>query len=199
VPDVLYICHYPANEIDRSPEDFRAILRATKENNVPGRFQPSYAIESAGWVESTAKVTFERYNLERLRQFWSRYSRDTTYNLTNRNCSSTVAMALEVAMEGALGGSRQGMQKFFTSMVNPELWVASQLQKHAQAVAWTPGLVLDYARALKVAIDPPPLGVVTLAKYFANAYRYTRAVRRGEPLQRSADPSAVQPTPTRQP
>jgi uncharacterized membrane protein HdeD (DUF308 family) len=199
VPDVLYISHYPANEIDRSPEDFRAILRATKENNVPGRFQPSYAIESAGWVESTAKVTFERYNLERLRQFWSRYSRDTTYNLTNRNCSSTVAMALEVAMEGALGGSRQGMQKFFTSMVNPELWVASQLQKHAQAVAWTPGLVLDYARALKVAIDPPPLGVVTLAKYFANAYRYTRAVRRGEPLQRSADPSAVQPTPTRQP
>ncbi len=190
VPDVLYISHYPAKEIDRSPEDFRTILRATQENNVPGKFQPSYAIESAGWVESTAKVTFERYNLGRLCQFWARYSLNTTYNLTNRNCSSTVAMALEVAMEGALGGSRHGMQKFFTSMVNPELWVASQLQKHAQAAAWTPGLVLDYARALKVAIDPPPLGVVTLAKYFANAYRYTRAVRRGEPLQRSADPTA---------
>jgi uncharacterized membrane protein HdeD (DUF308 family) len=199
VPDVLYISHYPAKEIDRSPEDFRMILRATKENNVPGKFQPSYAIESAGWVESTAKVTFERYNLARLRQFWARYSQNTTYNLTNRNCSSTVAMALEVAMEGALGGSRQGMQKFFTSMVNPELWVASQLQKHAQAAAWTPGLVLDYARALKVAIDPPPLGVVTLAKYFANAYRYTRAVRRGEPLQRSADPAAVPPTLTHKP
>jgi uncharacterized membrane protein HdeD (DUF308 family) len=190
VPDVLYISHYPAKEIDRSPEDFRTILRATQENNVPGKFQPSYAIESAGWVESTAKVTFERYNLGRLCQFWARYSQNTTYNLTNRNCSSTVAMALEVAMEGALGGSRQGMQKFFTSMVNPELWVASQLQKHAQAAAWTPGLVLDYAQALKVAIDPPPLGVVTLAKYFANAYRYTRAVRRGEPLRRSADPTA---------
>jgi hypothetical protein len=111
VPDVLYISHYPANEIDHSPEDFRAILRATKENNVPGKFQPTYAIESAGWVESTAKVTFERYNLGRHRQFWSRYCQDTTYNLTNRNCSSTVAMALEVSMEGALGGSRQGMQK----------------------------------------------------------------------------------------
>jgi uncharacterized membrane protein HdeD (DUF308 family) len=199
VPGALYISHYPANEIDHSPEDFRTILRATKENNVPGKFQPSYAIESAGWVESTAKVAFERYNLGRLRQFWSRYSQDTTYNLTNRNCSSTVAMALEVAMEGALGGSRQGMQKFFTSMVNPELWVASQLQKHAQAAAWTPGLVLDYARALKVAIDPPPLGVVTLAKYFANAYRYTRAVRRGEPLPRVANSSAVEPTPVHKP
>jgi uncharacterized membrane protein HdeD (DUF308 family) len=197
VPGVLYISHYPANEIDHSPEDFRAILRATKENNVPGKFQPSYAIESAGWVESTAKVTFERYNLGRLQEFWTRYSQNTTYNLTNRNCSSTVAMALEVAMEGALGGSRQGMQKFFTSMVNPELWVASQLQKHAQAAAWTPGLVLDYARSLKVAIDPPPLGVVTLTKYFANAYRYTRAVRRGEPLQRSGNATAVQPAPTR--
>lgn len=199
VTDVLYISHYPANEIDHSPEDFKTILRATKENNVPGKFQPSYAIESAGWVGSTAKVTFERYNLGRLREFWARYSQDTTYNLTNRNCSSTVAMALEVAMEGALGGARHGMQKFFTSLVNPELWVASQLQKHAQAAAWTPGLVLDYARALKVAIDPPPLGVVTLAKYFANAYRYTRAVRRGEPLQRSAEPTAVEANPAPKP
>jgi uncharacterized membrane protein HdeD (DUF308 family) len=192
VPDVLYISHYPAAEIDHSPEDFRAILRATKENDVPGKFQPSYALESAGWCESTAKVTFERYNLGRLRAFWARYSMNQTYNLTNRNCSSTVAMALEVAMEGTLGGNGRGLQAFLSAMVNPELWVASQLQRHAQAAAWTPGLVLDYARALKVGIDPPPLGVVTLAKYFASAYRYTRAVRRGEPLPpRAAEPATV--------
>jgi uncharacterized membrane protein HdeD (DUF308 family) len=193
IPGVLYISHYPATEIDRSPEDFRALLRATKENDVPGRFQPSYAVEAAGWCESTAKVTFDRYNLPRLESFWTRYSQDRTYNLTNRNCSSTVAMALEVAMEGTFGGG-EGMVKFLSAMVNPELWVASQLQKHAQAAAWTPGLVLDYARALKVAIDPPPLGLVTLMKYFADAYRYTRAVRRGEPLRHTVPtPHAVPP------
>jgi uncharacterized membrane protein HdeD (DUF308 family) len=191
VPNVLYISHYPATEIDHSPEDFRALLRATKENDMPGRFQPSYAIESAGWCESTAKVTYERYDLAQLRAFWTRYSQDRTYNLTNRNCSSTVAMALEIAMEGTLGGSGGGMLKFLSAMINPELWVASQLQKHAQAAAWTPGLVLDYARALKVAIDPPPLGLVTLTRYFASAYRYTRAVRRGEALHRSTDSSKL--------
>jgi uncharacterized membrane protein HdeD (DUF308 family) len=185
VPNVLYISHYPATEIDHSPDDFRALLRATKENNVPGRFQPSYAIEAAGWCESTAKVTFERYNLSRLQAFWARYSEDRTYNLTNRNCSSTVAMALEVSMEGTMGGG--GLGKFLSAMINPELMVASQLQKHAQAAAWTPGLVLDYARALKVAMDPPPLGLVTLSQYFVSAYRYTRAVRRGVPLSRSAN------------
>ncbi len=195
VPSVLYISHYPATEIDHSPEDFRALLRATQENNVPGRFQPSYAIESAGWCDSTAKVTFERYNLARLQAFWAHYSQDDTYNLTNRNCSSTVAMALEVSMEGTFGGGGRGILRFLSAMVNPELWVASQLQKHAQAAAWTPGLVLDYARALKVAIDPPPLGLVTLSKYFASAYRYTRAVRRGEPLRRSASIELQKPKP----
>jgi hypothetical protein len=96
-----------------------------------------------------------------------------------------------VSMEGTLGAGGGTMLKFFSAMVNPELWVASQLRKHAQAAAWTPGLVLDYARALKVAIDPPPLGLVTLTKYFIGAYKYTRAVRRGEPLSRSAASEAL--------
>ncbi len=185
VPGVLYISHYPATEIDRSPEDFRAMLRATRENDVPGRFQPSYVIESAGWCESTAKVTFDHYALNRLKAFWTRYREDTTYNLTNRNCSSTVAMALEVAMEGTLIGNGRGIFKFLNATLNPELWVASQLRKHAQAAAWTPGLVLDYARALRVAIEPPPLGLVTLGQYFMSAYKYTRAVRKGEPIART--------------
>jgi uncharacterized membrane protein HdeD (DUF308 family) len=188
VPGLIYISHYPAQEIDRSPEQFATILRATKENNVAGKFQPSYAEEAAGWCESTAKVTFERYDLARLKKFWDRYSQDRTYNLTNRNCSSTVALALEVALEGALADERRGNFRFLTAMVNPELWVASQLRKHALAAAWTPGLVLDYARSLKVAINAPPLGIVTLMRYFASAYRYTRAVRRGEPLHRIRPP-----------
>jgi len=169
-PD-LYISHYPAQEIDHSPEDFRHLLRATDDNDVAGRFQPSYAIESSGWCPSTAQVHFEHYDRGRLRAFWKVYSGDTTYNLTNRNCSSTVAAALEAALEGTLARHGPRITPFLSSLCNPELWVASQLRKHAEAMAWTPGLVLDYARALRVAINPPPLGIVTLTALTRNAYR----------------------------
>lgn len=182
VSPALYVSHYPADEIEHSPEDFRRILRATRENNVPGIFQPSYARESAEWCESTVKVVFERYDFARLQAFWSVYSRDTTYNLTNRNCSSTVAACVEAALEGAFRGEGRSGVNIFSAMLIPELWVASQLRRHAEAMAWTPGLVLDYARALRVAIDPPPLGWVTLAGVAAHVYRYARALRRGEPL-----------------
>lgn len=174
-PDV-YISHYPAQEIDHSPDDFRQLLRATHDNNVPGRFQPSYAVESAGWCPSTAQVRFERYNGARLRAFWSRYRQDDTYNLTNRNCSSTVAAALESALEGTLGATPT-LSAFLSALFNPELWVAAQLRRHAESMAWTPGLILDYARALRVAIDPPPLGLVTLAAVGANTLRGMRARR----------------------
>ncbi|MGB9330458.1 MAG: hypothetical protein WCB10_06795 [Steroidobacteraceae bacterium] len=60
---------------------------------------------------------------------------------------------------------------FLRSLCNPELWVASQLRKYAEAMAWTPGLVLDYARALRVAINPPPLGIVTSTALTRSAYR----------------------------
>jgi hypothetical protein len=169
-PDI-YVSHYPAQEIDHSPDDFRHLLRATVDNNVAGRFQPSYEIESAGWCASTAQVHFEHYDGNRLRAFWQVYSQDTTYNLTNRNCSSTVAAALEVALEGTLSRNGPRIAPFLSALCNPELWVASQLRKHAEAMAWTPGLVLDYARALRVAINPPPLGLVTLTTLAGNTYR----------------------------
>jgi uncharacterized membrane protein HdeD (DUF308 family) len=172
----IYVSHYPANEIDHSPDDFRHLLRATEDNNVPGLFQPSYSQESAGWCPSTARVLFERYDRSRLEAFWSAYSQDNTYNLTYRNCSSTAAAALESALEGTLGHNR-GFGAFLSALVNPELWVASQLRRHAELAAWTPGLVLDYARSLRVAIDPPPLGVVTLTNLGLNFVRGMRARR----------------------
>jgi hypothetical protein len=153
------------------------MLRATADNDVKGRFQPSYAIESAGWCPSTAQVHFEHYDGQRLRAFWRVYSQDTTYNLTNRNCSSTVAAALEVALEGTLSRNGPRIAPFLSALCNPELWVASQLRKHAEAMAWTPGLVLDYARALRVAINPPPLGIVTLTALAGNAFRGMRERR----------------------
>ena len=176
VPPEIYISHYPAAEIDHSPEDFRQLLRATKDNNVPGRFQPSYPIEAAGWCASTAQVVFEHYDSARLRGFWDAYRQDATYNLTNRNCSSSVAAALEAALEGTIG-RRRGFGAFLSALVNPELWVAAQLRRHAESMAWTPGLVLDYARALRVAIDPPPLGLVTLSTLSLNLVRGVRARR----------------------
>jgi hypothetical protein len=40
--------------------------------------------------------------------------------------------------------------------VTPELWVASVLRRRAEAMAWTPGLILDYARLLQVVVEPVP-------------------------------------------
>ena len=182
LPDI-YISHYPKVEIDRSQTDFTRVLRATADNDVPGRFQPSYAIESAGWCDSTAQVRFERYNRGRLVAFWQRYRTNETYNLTNRNCSSTVAHALEAALEGSLAKQGIGMGALLRAMFNPELWVAAQLQRRAQAMAWTPGLVLDYARTLRAAIQPTPLGWSTVFALGGRFLRYTRMVQRGEPMR----------------
>ncbi|KCV30154.1 hypothetical protein L489_1189 [Bordetella bronchiseptica 00-P-2730] len=36
----------------------------------------------------------------------------------------------------------------------PELWIAAQVRRRAQAMAWTPGLTLDYSRALRAIVHP---------------------------------------------
>jgi uncharacterized membrane protein HdeD (DUF308 family) len=180
----IYISHYPSVEIDRSEANFARVLRATADNDVPGAFKPSYAAEAAGWCEATAEVRFERYDRPRLAAFWCRYRAIDTYNLTSRNCSSTVANALEAALEGSLAGTGLGLGALFRAMFNPELWVAAQLQRRAQAMAWTPGLVLDYARTLRAAITPTPLGWSTLFAQGARFWRYAGIVWRREPMQR---------------
>lgn len=152
----IYVSHYPAAEIERSPDDFRRALRATSDNDVPGRFLPSYQEEAAGWCPSTVQVIFKNFRADRLRAFWSAYSQDTTYNLTHRNCSSTVANALDAALEGILAqhpGKAVSVLKMITS---PELWAASLIRERAESMAWTPGLVLDYARALNALVHPEP-------------------------------------------
>lgn len=160
-PGGIYISLYPAVQIDRSPDAFARTLRATPENDVPGEFQPDYATESVQWCPSTRKVRIRNYSEARLAAFWERYRQDESYNLTHRNCSSTVARALEAALEGSVGrlwqarGFWMAMGKL---MSTPELWVALQLRKRAETMAWTPGLVLDYARALSMLADPRPTG-----------------------------------------
>jgi hypothetical protein len=134
---------------------------------VPGVFQPDYATESAAWCPSTRQIRIRNYDPERLARFWAEYRRDTTYNLTYRNCSSTVAKALEAAIEGAsvrAWGKRGGWRPFLRVATTPELWVAAQVRKRSATMAWTPGLTLDYARALSMLADPRPSGWVKMAR-----------------------------------
>jgi hypothetical protein len=184
----IYVSHYPAVEIDRDSGDFVRMLRATRDNDVPGKFQPDYATEAGGWCQSTAQVRFTHFDGDRLSAFWAEYRRDTTYNLTNRNCSSTVVHCLEAALEGSLNRGR-GLHDFARAMLNPELWVAAQLRKRAEAMAWTPGLALDYARALRAAITPTPLGWYTMAAAAARLLNYLSLAYRGKP---AASVEAVQ-------
>ncbi|MBN8930094.1 MAG: protease [Rhodospirillales bacterium 69-11] len=156
LPDV-YISHYPAVDLDRNPADFARTLRATAENDVPGRFLPDYRSEADGWCEANAQVRFRHFDAARLRAFWAAYRADTTYNLTHRNCSSAVANALDAALEGAMGQHRPAF-RLLRAMLMPELWVAGVLRQRAEAMAWTPGLLLDYARALWLVVEPPPSG-----------------------------------------
>ncbi|MFT4269385.1 MAG: tripartite tricarboxylate transporter TctB family protein [Pantoea sp.] len=149
----VYISLYPAVDIDRSPSEFFRTLRAVQENDVPGRFQPSYAAESAGWCEADRQVCFHAFSAGSLRAFSQMYRQREVYNLTWRNCSSSVAYALEAALDGVLD-NRNGWGMFSRLLFRPELWIAAQLRKRAVTMAWTPGLVLDYARALHGIVHP---------------------------------------------
>ncbi|MFM0593077.1 HdeD family acid-resistance protein [Paraburkholderia dilworthii] len=192
-PEGIYISLYPGVEIDRSPDDFARLLRATRENDVPGVFQPDYPTESKAWCPSTVQVRIRNYDPVRLRRFWDTYREDATYNLTHRNCSSSVSRALEAAIEGAsarVWGDLGGWRPFLRVITTPELWVAAQLRKRAATMAWTPGLTLDYARALSMLADPRPSGWVTMARVavrrMVRSRRQWREEARNAPAVREA-------------
>lgn len=150
LPD-LYISHYPAVEIDHSPDDFTRLLRAGPENDVPGRWQPGYAFEAAQWCEADQHVRFHYYNAGALEQFWATYRVDDTYNLTSRSCSTVTALAIESALEGTRA-SRWPLLAFLRLLCDPNVWTAALLRRRGATMAWTPGLVLDYARLLRVIV-----------------------------------------------
>ncbi|WP_428028884.1 HdeD family acid-resistance protein [Ancylobacter sp.] len=147
MPPDLYISHYPAMEVERSSEDFIGSLRAAGENDVEGRFQPSYQYESEWWCPADANVEFRNFNPRRLRALWAGYKQDNTYNLTNRNCSVVVAQALDAALEGAMA-TRFPWLRLLVLLTNPDIWVAAMIRSRANSATWTPGLVLDYARTM---------------------------------------------------
>lgn len=186
----VYISHYPAVEIDRDSGDFMAMFRATKENDMPGRFQPSYEVEVAGWCEADASVEFHNYSLRRLRAFWAGYRQDNTYNLTNRNCSVAVASALDAALEGSLA-TRYPWVRLLRLLCNPDLWVAVLLRQRAETMTWTPGYALDYARALHRIVEQPHLSWA--ARMRGAVHMFDRILRK------PAAPPAAHPSPLTEP
>ncbi|MFJ3316003.1 HdeD family acid-resistance protein [Herbaspirillum huttiense] len=181
----LYISLYPAEEIDRSPDQFARLLRATADNDVKGRYLTDYRSEAAAWCESTEKIVFRDYRRPSLDRFWQHYRQTEIYNLTYRNCSSTVAHALEAALEGVIGGRDRHWFNAVRMMFTPEIWVASQIRKRAVTMAWTPGMVLDYARALRAVVHPRPL---SWAASMHLALRQSRRLRKAwRTARRQAD------------
>ncbi|MFH6783024.1 MULTISPECIES: DUF4105 domain-containing protein [Methylobacterium] len=150
----LYISHYPAVELDRSTANLRSSLRAGPENDVPGRFLPSYAEEAADWCDATVAVTLTGIDAAGLRAFWDAYRHDSTYNFISRNCSTTVASALDAAVEGAFARAGTPWRRLARALTTPEYWAAALLRNGAAGMTWTPGLVLDYSRALGALLDP---------------------------------------------
>lgn len=179
LPD-LYISQYPLEDIDRDSGDFRAMLRSGEENDMDGRFLQSLEEEIADWCAPDQQVQFTRYNAQALHNFWRMYSADNTYNLTSRNCSSTVIQALDVAIEGALGHLLLPAVRLF---FDPNFWLLALVRGRAEEMTWTPGLALDYVRLLKAVVEPSYSRA--WHKRLQNALAMRRVV-----LKRGAKPSA---------
>lgn len=154
----LYISHYPADDTERAASGFLSQLRATAENDVPGRFLESYRDEVDTWFPADAHIAFRHFNAARLLVHWAHYSEDRTYNFTRRNCSVAVAVALDAAVEGMGGIGLPLWQRLPALLLNPDLWVAALLRRRAETLTWTPMLVYDYARALRRVVEPHQMG-----------------------------------------
>ncbi|MFG1346425.1 protease [Xanthobacter autotrophicus DSM 431] len=185
-PD-LYISHYPDEEIEHSPEEFTRILRATAENDIAGRFQPSYAYEAANWCEADQQVEFTNFDQRRLRAFWAGYRQENTYNLTNRNCSVAVAAALDSALEGVVATHLPWL-RVATLMANPDVWAAAYIRSRAEAMSWTPGLVLDYARTMKRIVEPAPPPFASRLRDFLRRLARARSGRQASSGSREQAP-----------
>lgn len=153
LPGQLYISHYPQDDIDRDFNNFRATLRAGEEYDVPGCFLVSLQQEIDDWCIPDRRLSLRHYNAQALLNYWQAYSSDTRYNLTSRNCSTTVIQALDVAVEGALGARGNGI---FSLLVNPDFWLLWLVRSRAEGMTWTPGLLLDYVHLLKKVLEPTP-------------------------------------------
>jgi uncharacterized membrane protein HdeD (DUF308 family) len=148
-PDV-YISHCDGNP--DAFEDSDEVWRTLRSKDVPGVFLPTYEEEVAHYLEPSATIRFRKFDEGQLRVFWALYRSVTDYNFTNRNCSVSVSMALEAALVGCLGSGKR-IARLFWLLTNRDLWVAHFIRWKAREMVWTPGLMLDYARALSRVVE----------------------------------------------
>lgn len=148
LPPDLYVSLCPAADLDHSPKDFSRLLRAGVENNVPGRFKASLQEECAEWRAPDREVRFHSYNAAAVRAYFDLYRQTAVYNLTSRNCSSTVALSLDAGVEGALGQGNL-WRTLLLLFTDPAMWLLALWRARAEAMTWTPGLILDYAQTLQ--------------------------------------------------
>jgi MFS family permease/uncharacterized membrane protein HdeD (DUF308 family) len=152
LPPDIYVSLCPADDMDRSPDDFSRLLRAGAENDVPGAYRPSFEEECAAWRAPDREVEIGRYNAAALRAFLHLYRQNPVYNLTSRNCSSTVALSLDAAVEGVFG-DRPVWRTLLALLTDPAMWLLALWRARAEAMTWTPGLVLDYGTTLQHVLE----------------------------------------------
>ena len=149
----LYISHHPRDRLRIDARNALQQVRATAENNRPGRWGSSYPEEAAAGRPSTLQLHFHRYNAHYLQAFWQDYRQDATYNFTHRNCSSVVIEAVNAALEGCLA-HKPFWPTLLRLLCSIDLWHAARVRVRAEALAWSPGFVQDYASALRRATTP---------------------------------------------
>ncbi|MES2946763.1 MAG: hypothetical protein V4772_28190 [Pseudomonadota bacterium] len=148
----LYISHHPRVKLQISRDNLLDQVQAVSDNNHSGMWLPTYAGEAEATRPSTLRVRFRVFNPQYLAAFWATYQLDDTYNLTSRNCSVAVTEAIDAAVEGVFAG-----QPFWRTLLrlvlHPDMWLAGSIRVQAESMAWTPGLALDYASALRRITD----------------------------------------------
>lgn len=95
-------------------------------------------------------------------------------------------LALDVALEG-VHDTRGGRLRSARLMAHPALWLAMMLRQQAEAMAWPPGPVRDYARALRRIIEPEPR---TWGDILSEAIRRYRDFRRRTAFEAKEMPPA---------
>lgn len=146
----VYISH-----CDGNPDAFDSgdeVWQTLRSKDVHGVFLATYEEEVAHYMEPSVTIRFRQFDEGQLRVFWALYQTVTDYNFTNRNCSVTVSMALEAALVGSLGKDRR-IPRLLWLMTNRDVWIAHFIRWKAREMVWTPGLMLDYARALSRVVE----------------------------------------------
>lgn len=145
--DSLYVSLYPVEDMTCNLSGFLRMLHAREENDVAGFHQRSFAREVKTWCLPDKRLSLRRYNQQALSHYWARHGQDCRYNLTSRNCSTSVMQALDVATEGLLGTHG------YEALLNPDFWLLSLIRSRAEGMTWTPGLVMDYVSVLNRVLE----------------------------------------------